>query len=177
MEKDSKVYEDNHCYDEKLSDGIVAICKNNMFKNIYDFGCGPGKYVKHLNDNNFNCKGYDGNPSTNRITNCSVLDLTSNFQLEKADFLICLEVGEHVPKTFEEKLISNITNHVTDKLLLSWAVVGQAGHGHVNCQNNDYVIRKFESMNFQYNQAESETLRNVSTLPWFKNTVMVFDKI
>ena len=74
--------------------------------------------------------------------------------------------------------MSNINKHLSPggTLVLSWAVVGQGGFGHVNCQNNDYVIRLFEGMGYTYDQENSANLRKVSSLPWFPNTVLVFKK-
>ena len=85
---------------------------------------------------------------------------------------------EHVPKDLEGKLVSNINKAVAPggTLVLSWALVGQSGLGHVNCQNNDYVIRLFEGLGFTYVPEISDFLREVATVTWFRNTVMVFEK-
>ena len=90
-----------------------------------------------------------------------------------------MEVCEHVPKEYEDKLLETIDNHVNPggTLVLSWAVVGQGGFGHVNCQNNDYVIKKFESMGYAYDKIESLLLRSeVTNATWFRNTILVFNK-
>ena len=36
-------------------------------------------------------------------------------------------MGEHIPRQFEHTFISNIVNHATTGIVLSWAVVGQRG--------------------------------------------------
>jgi len=172
-------FEQEHVYDPKLSDALVAIAKRDGIKKSYDFGCGPGKYVQKFRENGIETFGYDGNPITSRIPWCSVQDLTSDFQIDPVDFLLCLEVCEHVPKQYEDSLLRSVDRHVNPggKLILSWAVVGQPGTGHVNCQNNDYVIQKFESMGYTYNLSESLELRNnVSNAWWFRNTTLVFNK-
>jgi hypothetical protein len=168
-----------HFYDSTFSDALVALAKTKNIIKSYDFGCGNGKYVQNFRNNGIQAFGYDGNPVTSNIPWCSVQDLTVDFQLEPLDFVICLEVCEHVPKEFEDILLKNVDKHVNANgtLVLSWAVVGQAGFGHVNCQNNDYVISKFESMGYTYNEIESQKLRNnVSGSWWFKDTTLVFNK-
>lgn len=176
---DGQRFEQEHVYDVVLSTAILQLIKKLGVTKTYDFGCGPAKYVQHFRQNGIETYGFDGNPVTSKFPYCKVQDLTTEFSEEPVDFLLCLEVCEHVPKEFEDKLIANIDKHVNSGgiLVLSWAVVGQPGTGHVNCQNNDYVINKFQSLGYTYNKFESEQLRkHVSNAWWFKNTVLVFTK-
>ena len=170
---DGAQFEYEHCYDESLSNSICSFATGLGTKKLYDFGCGPGKYVDAFRRHGIDATGFDGIPY------CKVQDLTSSdFQHEPVDFILCLEVGEHVPKEFESVLLSNIDKHLNPNgtLVLSWAVVGQGGFGHVNCQNNDYVIQTMESRGYSVNTTTSYLLRKSSTLPWFKDTIMVFNK-
>ena len=172
-------FDQEHVYDTKLSDAIVVIAKRNNVTKTYDFGCGPGKYVQNFRKNGIETTGYDGNPVTSKIPWCSVQDLTSDFQLDPVNFLLCLEVCEHVPKHYEDALVNTLNRHVNPggTLIISWAVVGQSGTGHVNCQNNDYVIAKFQSLGYTYDNAQSTYLRSQeSCAPWFRNTILVFNK-
>ena len=172
-------FDQEHVYDEKFSDALVAVAKKRQITKSYDFGCGPGNYVRNFRQNGIEANGYDGNPITSKIEWCSVQDLTGNFQLDPVDFLLCLEVCEHVPKEYEDALLNTIDRHVNSggMIVLSWAVVGQGGFGHVNCQNNDYVISKFTDLGYTYNPDYSQFLRNsVSNAYWFKNTTLVFNK-
>ena len=172
-------FDAEHVYDQKVSNALLSMVKRLGTSKTYDFGCGPGKYVQNFRQNGIETTGYDGNPVTSRIPNCAVQDLTADFQLPPVDFLLCLEVCEHVPKEYEDALLKTIDRHVSPGgvLVLSWAVVGQGGLGHVNCQNNDYVINKFQSMGYSFNSSDSDFLRqNVSNAYWFKNTLLVFNK-
>jgi hypothetical protein len=49
--------------------------------------------------------------------------------------------------------------------------------GHFNEQNNDYIKDKFNKLGYFNNIELEKELRNNSSLPWFKNTIMVFEKI
>ena len=172
--------EEGHCFDQSLCQEIVSMLKNSGFNTVVDFGCGPGKYVKQLLEAGFECNGYDGNPHTIEYTDglCQILDLSESFHLEnKFECVISLEVGEHIPKEYEQVFINNITNHAKNLLICSWAVPGQGGDGHVNCQTNGYVIGEIENRGFSLNENLTNRLRDSSSLSWFKNTLFVFDRV
>ena len=170
--------EDNtgHCFDQPLCEVIKNITKN---KSLLDLGCGTGAYTKELQSTCTSAKGYDGNPNTPKISNglCGVADLTKKQNFDKVDWVLSLEVGEHVPKESEDILLDNICSHSTKGVILSWAVPGQPGDGHINCQSNEYVVNKMLSKGFAIDWDLSFKLRENATLWWFKNTVMCFKKL
>jgi cyclopropane fatty-acyl-phospholipid synthase-like methyltransferase len=170
-----------HVHDKRLCDGIINLLKQNNIKTVVDFGCGKGNYASSIIQSGVYCEAYDGNPNTPELSNGlgKVLDLSMNFNLDKKfDCVISLEVGEHIPKEYEKIFIDNICSHTTNLLILSWAIVGQGGDGHLNCQNNDYIIDQMESRNFIYLEKDSTELRGyTSNAGWFKNTLMIFKKI
>jgi len=47
---------------------------------------------------------------------------------------------------------------------------------YANGRSNAYIKDIFEKLGYSNDLAEEIHLRNVSTLPWLKNTVMVFRK-
>ena len=167
-----------HIFDANLASALVNILNKKNVKSVYDLGCGHGEYTRYLNQNSFECSGFDGNPYTNQITNglCYVLNLTEDINLPEVDCVLCLEVGEHIPKKFESVLINNIVKSTSNYLILSWAVEGQGGEGHVNCRNNDYVKGLLEDRGFRNISEDELILREASHLSWFKNTIMVFEK-
>jgi cyclopropane fatty-acyl-phospholipid synthase-like methyltransferase len=169
-----------HIYDLSLGDSLVTFFKTENVKSVVDFGCGMGDYVKTFQENNINAFGFDGNPNTPELTNnlCSVLDLSVPKQFEEPfDWIMSLEVGEHLPSKFEDIFIHNMHNNNKYGIVLSWAIKGQGGYGHFNEQNNDYIKSKICKLGY-INDIESENkLRQDSSLEWFKNTIMVFRKI
>jgi hypothetical protein len=172
-------FDREHFYDPQVSNALLGIATLRNIKRSYDFGCGKGEYVHFFRQNGIEALGFDGNPNTANIPYCNVQDLTDpTFSIEPVDFLTCLEVCEHVPKEHEDALLSTLDRHIAPNgtLVLSWAIVGQGGLGHVNCQNNDYVISKLQSMGYTYNLHLSDVLRKCSTLSWFKNTILVLNK-
>lgn len=169
-----------HAYDAYLNQSIINLLKKENIKTLVDFGCGMADYVKNFTKNGLMCEAYDGNPNTPELTSGigSVLDLSKSINLNKKfDCVMSLEVGEHIPKEYEEIFIDNLCSHTNKMIILSWAVVGQNGDGHFNCQNNDYVIDKMKEKGFDIDWVESNNLRNRTIWPWFRNTIMIFNKI
>ena len=169
-----------HAFDNRLCQELITFFKNEKAQSIVDLGCGLGHYTHQLQNVVETCDGFDGNPFTKELTNgkCNVLDLTDPHKFEtQYDWVLSLEVGEHIPKTYEDIFIDNLSENCINGIVLSWAVKGQSGCGHVNCQNNDYIIDKFKSKNFTYDSDASQKLRKSSSLSWFKNTIMVFRKL
>jgi len=168
-----------HCFDASLASGFVEFLQNEGARNVVDFGCGLGDYVKTLLAAGFITDGFDGNPYTNELSGgvANTLDLSIPFDLNKRyEWVISIEVGEHLPVQYETIFIENLISHVKDGLILSWAVEGQGGYGHFNCRNNDYIKDRLATYGF-YNDISAENfLRNKASVFWLKNTIMVFRK-
>jgi len=165
-----------YCFDAPLCIAVVDFLRAWKVKTIVDIGCGNGAYTKVLNNCGFKASGYDGNPNTRRITNnsCDVMDFSKPANVGVYDAVLCLEVGEHIPERYEKIFIDNITKATRKYIVMSWAVIGQGGKGHVNCRDNKYIISAIERRNFVYLQEPSLFLRKSCGISWFKNTLMVF---
>lgn len=169
-----------HIFDEPLAIGIMNYLKDLGASNCVDFGCGHGKYVEYFNKNNILTEGFDGNLFTPYLTNntCSVLDLSQPINLNKKyDCVLSLEVGEHIPQLYEAIFIDNIIKHTNGLVIISWAIPDQGGYGHVNCQSNEYIKKIFLDYGFENKQFIENILRLISFNSWFKNTIMVFQKV
>ncbi len=167
-----------HWHDPQLSIGLISFFERECPKGrIVDLGCGMGNYVKDFRREGLDAVGFDGNPNTPELTNgvCGVKDLSEPFTcFPPYDWVMSLEVGEHLPKQFEDTFIQNLHNNNMYGIVLSWAIEGQGGHGHVNERNNDYIRAKFEAIGYESDMVSEKFLRRVATLGWFKNTIMVF---
>ena len=168
-----------HHNDVPLNSALIELLKEKSVKTLLDLGCGPAYYVQNIIANGIECEAYDGNPHTPIITGGvgKVVDLSENMDLGKTfDFVLSLEVGEHIPKEFEDVYINNVLKHTHNYVLLSWAIPDQRGDGHVNEQPNSYIIDKITSLGFKYDEDISIGLRNSAQARWFKNTLMLFKK-
>ncbi|WP_183574650.1 class I SAM-dependent methyltransferase [Mucilaginibacter sp. X5P1] len=176
---------EGHVFDRKLALALARFLKKNGQNPIVDLGCGPGWYVRILREKGLIASGYDGNPYTPGITAqlladgtfCEQLDLSKRVRFDKRfDTVLSLEVGEHIPEKYEQIYLDNVAKNATNYVILSWAIVGQGGSGHVNCRNNEYVIGQMQKRGFSFDKKTSTYFRERATLSWFKNTIMVFGK-
>ena len=143
------------------------------------FGDGPGRY-KQLLQQTGELKGYDaydGAPYSEITSEGRVkfLDLTlPQYGLPVYDWVISLEVAEHIPRDFEKIFIDNIARHAKEGVILSWAVPGQDGYSHVNTRSFEYVKNLMESLGFKHERAESTKLKTSAKLPWLRANTNVY---
>lgn len=165
-----------HCYDTELNKKLLLLLKG---KSIFDFGCGDGSYLKNLKQVCPEVKGCDGNPFTEQLTEGIgfTADLSSPQNFGVYDWVTSFEVGEHIPKEFEDIFIDNLCNHARQGIILSWAYPGQPGEGHINCQSSEYVIEQLYKRNFLVDFYESNYLRDIAEFWWFQANLLVFYRI
>lgn len=173
---DLDIAERRHKFDPSLAVKIASLYQPTR---TADIGCGKGEYCKFFKDAGFSIvHGYEGTQDIKKIAvydDIFILDLTKRRWVGiDYDFVLSLEVGEHIPKKFEHVFIENILRFVSKDLILSWAIPGQGGAGHFNEQSNEYVISKFVEGGLVFNEERSKELRDAASLKWFRNTVLCF---
>ena len=173
-----------HGEDLGFAEGLYQFLKKENAFMVLDVGCGRGVYTKYLVDRNIRCWGYDGNKYTPQLTAglCQVADFSQYVDLGIYDWVFSIEVGEHIPKQFEDNFIFNLCNHAISGIILSWALPFQNGDGHVNCQTNEYVINKMKKYSFEIDWNSTDLLKRFcAEYPypcyWLKSTLMVFRKV
>jgi 2-polyprenyl-3-methyl-5-hydroxy-6-metoxy-1,4-benzoquinol methylase len=167
-----------HYFDSSLAESILEVFSREGVSSCVDFGCGAqGYYVHFLREHGIACEGYDGNPYSPKLSKgvVQVLDLSQPFHLQKSfDWVISLEVGEHIPSQYETFFIENLQRHSKKGIILSWAVEGQKGRGHVNCRNNAYIEKVLQKYGYEKDPDMQRFLRKRTHLGWLKHTLMVF---
>jgi 2-polyprenyl-3-methyl-5-hydroxy-6-metoxy-1,4-benzoquinol methylase len=181
-----------HGVDEGLAKGLESFFMQNgivinndfEFTKIIDIGCGTGYYVNYLRNSGFDCTGFDGNPFTEEITNglCKIADFSVPQNLGIFNWVISLEVAEHIPSEFEDVFIDNLHRHNTEGMILSWSIPSFGGDGHVNPKDNEYVINKITNLGYVLDEDSTLILRNsCAEYPkscwWFGHTLFVFRKV
>lgn len=154
-----------------------AIAKMFTDETVLDIGCGSGAYVKFLRGCGLHVVGVDGNPNTEKFCDhCYVADISMPLNYSARDWVLCLEVGEHVPKQFEAIVLDNVASIAIRGAILSWFPYDGEGIGHVNAQSNDYIKGEMAKRGFTFDAPQAEILRNAATLWWFKQSLMVFKR-
>lgn len=173
----------NHVFaDQGIARTVASLIKPRQ--QLLDLGCGIGQYGHFFKQTNatFTWTGYDGAINVEEYTNGFVkwADLTvPGFFTDgnKRDWVMALEIGEHVPAKFEDIVIDNIDKNNHCGALVSWAVPGQGGHSHVNERPNDWVMDQFTRRGYVYDEKASRRGREAASYHWFKNTFMVFKRM
>ena len=121
---------------------------------------------------------FDGTANIANLTEglVSYRDLSTALTEKPRDWVVSLEVGEHIKKEFEDTFLSNVALHAERGVILSWAVPGQGGSGHVNEQSNEHIRDKMHSLGFTALEELTADLRATAELSWLKQTLMAFAK-
>lgn len=145
-----------------------------------DFGAGVGQYGHALLSRSpkLRWRGYDGAGNIDSFTSGFVdwFDLSLPLALPRSDWLISLEVGEHVPHMLEEMVVRNLHAHNCRGVVLSWATLGQGGHFHVNNHGAEYLTSIFVGLGYYRNEELTSMMRTKAHRPWFRSNLMVFER-
>ena len=150
---------------------------------LADFGAGVGAYGHALLtlDPTIRYAGYDGAGNVEHVTSEFVrwFDLSLPLSLPKADWVLSLEVGEHLPAALEPAYIRNLVAHARKGLITSWANLGQPGYGHINNHSPEYLVSLFGELGFQHEPEATRKLRAAAAVKgnaqyWLAGTVNVF---
>lgn len=181
---DSYEYSGDHCGSRALAEALLMLFQSTgPSQTVGDLGCGPGFYARFFAHSGLlgTVRAYDG-AGGDSIPMVEILDLSADQGwpddfLPVFDWVNSLEVGEHIPPAYQDNFINTITSRARKGLVLSWAIPGQNGHGHLNERPNDWVIQAIERRGFKYQPEISQLLRQIPSFGWFQNTLMVFHRV
>jgi hypothetical protein len=149
-------------------------------KKVGSFGDGPGFYKEKLLELKevVSYEAFDGAPFCEETTNGEVkfLDLSVPiFHLpHKYDWIVSVEVGEHIPQEFEQVYLDNLVRYAREGIVLSWAHLEQGGHSHVNNRDFPYIKTQMESRGLIHDNKSSQMFRQEAHFGWFKDNLNVF---
>lgn len=169
-----------HCFSYRLAEFLATFLPRD--KRVFDLGCGLGTYSKYLKDVGFrDVVAIEGEDLEELFeTNVRVHDLTEPLDIGPLlpGSVIALEIGEHIPGELMGKFIDNIDTCCDGLLVLSWAIRGQDGYGHINTLDNYEIIGIMQDRGFKFLLGPSRDARAVieNHVSWFKNTILIFQK-
>ena len=166
---------------EHITDANLVKSLSKFFKGktVGSFGDGPGAYkrdIEKLGEVKL-YDAYDGAPFCEETSEGRVkfLDLTvPHFGMPVYDWIISLEVAEHIPDKFESIYIGNLVRHCREGIVMSWAGPGQTGLAHINRRPREYAINVIEQHGFVYNETASQQLCNAAIWAWLQDNIIVF---
>lgn len=107
-------------------------------------------------------------------------DLTKGSFFCPCDLTISVELVEHIEEQYLDNLMKTLCN--SSFTLITHALPGQGGQGHVNEQNSDYWITAFEKYGFGLLTTESQIIRNIAAQEvhggtYFSQSGLLFAKL
>jgi len=151
---------------EGLIRAVLAVVPKD--EAIIDLGAGTGRHVKRLREEGYECIGVDGTPDIRSLSNGCVYeyDLTGD-RLPGGhwDWALFYDVGEHVPREHEQRLIDNICKIPRKGMIISWGYPHERGWNHVNCRTQVYVACEFAKRGFWPDDELTQIARDASKFP------------
>mmetsp|Transcript_26548 Transcript_26548/g.41650 ORF Transcript_26548/g.41650 Transcript_26548/m.41650 type:complete len:347 (+) Transcript_26548:105-1145(+) len=161
--------------------------RDNVFNgmSVVDLGAGLGHYGKIFREEGSPVKswvGFDGAMNVERATDGLVrfMDLTQPHPADErpcvnGDWVLSLEVAEHIPPQFTDHFIRNLRCSCTVGAVVSWAVPSQRGGlGHVNCKEQKDAIAAMERWGFVVDREATEAAQAAASMSHFKRNTLVF---
>lgn len=165
-----------------LAKHVLPQKNGSCCESLTDLGAGVGQFGHALKANHpaMDYHGYDGAGNVEEFTSHYVrfIDLTQHLYLPRTSYVISSEVGEHIPHKYEQQMIANIHNHNCKGVILTWGILNQGGHGHINNHSNEYLIKVFQELGYAFNGEKTEELRrSASSSPWLQRSTLVFERM
>lgn len=152
---------------------------------LLDIGAGEGHATKYFIGLGIQAEGIDGLKDNidNAVAPISLHDLTKGpFLHDEVDMVWCCELVEHI----EEKYLNNLldTLGLGKLIVMTHASPGQEGLHHVNCQTDNYWIKKLKDKGYELLIEDTKFARKIAfpddpnfKLSWFSVSGLIFKRI
>jgi len=167
--------------DEKFIQAMNHFIEMERVKSLSDFGAGMGGYgiplVRTFPDLVY--LGYDGAGDIEVITQSFInyFDLTIPLNLPITDWVLSLEVGEHIPVEYEGMMVRNLHAHNCKGIILSWARLKQGGVNHINTHSKEYLRGVFENLDYRYDEEATEGFQSEIQRGFLFHNIMVLRRV
>lgn len=168
----------------KTDEGLLAALLHVIPKgaSVVDLGAGVGKYVLALREAGCPALGVDGIPGIEELSDGCVLerDLTRPVYLDPVDWVISIEVGEHIKAGPDREYLQNLIRAARKGMVISWAIPGQRGRDHVNCHSPEWVVEMVKIFDqagvWYFNELRTQEARKLAGKGWDRK-LLVFTRL
>jgi hypothetical protein len=154
-----------HDNETHLDDGVLDYMINKYkIESYLDVGCGPGGMCELAASKGLRVLGIDGDYTLNHKEKTIIHDYTFGPASITGQFDMAwsCEFLEHVEEQYMSHYMDSFQK--AKYVVCTYAVPGQWGHHHVNCQPMQYWKDCFAKYGFKFSASESMNLRSASTM-------------
>jgi len=152
-------------------------------KSVVDVGCGTGTWLKIFQELGvLDILGIDGHFVDQNILKIEKkffhpADLEKEVKINrKFDLAISLEVAEHIKFESSDLFIKSLVD-LSDTIVFSAAISHQGGQNHINEQNPEFWIQKFNLQGYQLFDVLRPIFWNDEKVDfWYKQNMLIFTK-
>ena len=140
-----------------------------QIKSVLDVGCGAGYSLQYFIQNGLHGCGIEGWPAAITASPVAAHILLHDYTKgplvpdQAWDLAWSCEFVEHVEEQFAENFL--VTFESCRYVAMTYAVPGQEGFHHVNCQPGEYWIQRLAAHGFEFLETESMALRRLLYQP------------
>lgn len=171
---------------EKAVGSCIVKCLN--INSMVDFGCGLGHFLEGAKEAGAtNILGYEYSYENAKKYLPSVIapyikygNVMEDIDCGQFDCSMSIEVAEHILPEKSCILVKNLTKSATKYIILTAALPGQGGTGHINEQPHSFWIKQIEQFNFIKRDDERNSLfesiksHNIKMPKHMYNNLMIF---
>lgn len=165
---------------------VRAVCHRLKPASVLDLGCGPCRALGTFKELGVHrVVGVDGSVAllSNPHVSLHLKDVLL-VDLEKSpivfgkpfDLVWSYEVAEHIAN--EDNFVASMATNAAKEIVMTAALPGQPGTGHVNCQPREHWIDRFEKEGFTYREDLTNLFKALGPdrTGYFERNGMVFSR-
>jgi len=173
---------DHYHTSDNLINNLLLLFKNCS---ILDMGAGLGHYKQKFEATGLvrRYDAYDGAEGVEEASKGLVnyIDLTEQIynEISVHDWVLSLEVAEHIPQNLESIFLGNLARHALKGMVVSWAIPGQGGFGHINEIAPEIANAHIEALGFKVNHTATALMRSglEALVFYFEKDIFVYDRV
>lgn len=177
------IYDDARSVDDETDRAVMRYLLRNVLKvdqTIGEFGAFAGYNSAWFNETGLvTAFAFDAIPNAAKHADGRVqfAQLAEHFDLGRTfDWVLCLEVGEHMPPGTEDQLLENIARHARLGAIISWATPNFPSPAHPNTMLVEDSTAVILRHGFKQDELLTKGLREAASYEWHRETIGVYWK-